>query len=51
MQAAFADRQLEIEMTRTVPLSLLLHRRGTEPMTFALVSALSALARSLSLAA
>jgi transcription-repair coupling factor (superfamily II helicase) len=51
LQAAFADRQLEAEMTRTMPLSLVLHRRGTEPITSALIAALSTLARSVELAA
>jgi transcription-repair coupling factor (superfamily II helicase) len=51
LQSAFSDRQLEIEMTRTVPLSLVLHRRGAEPIADALIGALSSLARSQALAA
>jgi transcription-repair coupling factor (superfamily II helicase) len=51
LQAAFAERQLEIEMTRTMPLSLVLHRRGAEPITRALDGALATLIRSQALAA
>jgi transcription-repair coupling factor (superfamily II helicase) len=51
LQSAFADRQLEIEVTRTLPLSLLLRRRGAEPLSDALAAALGALARDRSLAA
>jgi transcription-repair coupling factor (superfamily II helicase) len=51
LQSAFSDRQLEIEVTRTLPLSLLLHRRGTEPITHALIGAFSALVRNQPLAA
>jgi transcription-repair coupling factor (superfamily II helicase) len=51
LQSAFAERQLEIELTRTMPLSLVLHRRGTEPATSSLIGALMALTRSRPLAA
>jgi transcription-repair coupling factor (superfamily II helicase) len=51
LQSAFADRQLEIEMTRTSPLSLILHKRGAEPISDALIGALTTLARNRPLAA
>jgi transcription-repair coupling factor (superfamily II helicase) len=51
LQRVFADRQLEVELVRPLPLSLVLHRRGTEPMGSTLIGALRALARDKSLAA
>jgi transcription-repair coupling factor (superfamily II helicase) len=51
LQHAFADWQLEVELQRPMPLSLLLHRRGTEPMERALTGALQALSRDKSMAA
>ncbi|MDQ3388931.1 MAG: transcription-repair coupling factor, partial [Gemmatimonadota bacterium] len=40
LQNTFAARQLDVEVRRPIPLSLTLHRRGTEPILGALVSAL-----------
>jgi transcription-repair coupling factor (superfamily II helicase) len=51
LQSAFSDRQLEIELTRTSPLALVLHKRGAEEITDALIGALTALSRSRSMAA
>jgi transcription-repair coupling factor (superfamily II helicase) len=51
LQKVFAERQLEVEMTRPIPLSLILSRRGTEPITDALMASLRALSREVSLAA
>ncbi len=51
LQSAFADRQLEVELRRPLPLSLTLHRRGAERITAALGRALRALTRDRSLAA
>jgi transcription-repair coupling factor (superfamily II helicase) len=51
LQRAFADWQLEVELQRPMPLSIVLHRRGTEPMERALIGALQAASRDRSLAA
>ena len=51
LQRAFSDRQLEVELQRTLPLSLLLHRRGPEPVERTLIGALLALTRDKTLAA
>jgi len=51
LQKAFADRQFEVEVRRTLPLSLALTRRGTEPIACSLVAVLEALAAERSLAA
>jgi transcription-repair coupling factor (superfamily II helicase) len=50
LQSAFAERQLEVEMARPMPLSLVLHRRGAEPITDSLIAALKSLYRGRSLA-
>ncbi|HEX6941048.1 MAG TPA: transcription-repair coupling factor [Longimicrobiales bacterium] len=44
LQGAFHDRQLEVEVRRTMPLSLLLRRFGAEPLVDTLVGALELLA-------
>ncbi len=51
LQTAFAQWQLEVELQRTLPLSLTLHRRGPEPMETMLIGALSVLSRDKSIAA
>ncbi len=51
LQHVFADYQLMVELQRTFPLSLTLHRRGPEPVAATLVTALRALAREHSAAA
>jgi transcription-repair coupling factor (superfamily II helicase) len=51
LQRIFADRQLEVELVRPMPLSLLLHRRGPEPVSATLIGALRRLAQDHSLAA
>ena len=51
LQRVFAERQLEVEMVRPLPLSLVLHRRGTEPVGSTLIAALRTLAQDKSLAA
>jgi transcription-repair coupling factor (superfamily II helicase) len=51
LQRVFGERQLEVELMRPNPLSLTLHRRGTEPLVATLIGALRALSRDLSLAA
>jgi transcription-repair coupling factor (superfamily II helicase) len=51
LQRAFAEWQLEVELQRPMPLSIVLHRRGTEPMERALIGALQAASRDRSLAA
>ena len=45
LQRALAGRQFEVEVRRTIPLSLALIRRGVEPILPALVGALSELVR------
>ncbi|MBV9773608.1 MAG: transcription-repair coupling factor [Gemmatimonadetes bacterium] len=40
LQRVLAARQFEVEVRRPIPLSLTLHRRGTEPILFTLVDAL-----------
>lgn len=44
LQGAFRDRQLEVEVRRAMPLSLLLRRYGAEPVTDTLIHALQLLA-------
>jgi transcription-repair coupling factor (superfamily II helicase) len=44
LQGAFRDRQLEVEVRRAMPLSLLLRRYGAEPLAETLVHALQLLA-------
>ena len=44
LQSAFHDRQLDVEVRRTMPLSLLLRRYGAEPILDTLVGALELLA-------
>jgi transcription-repair coupling factor (superfamily II helicase) len=44
LQGAFRDRQLEVEVRRAMPLSLLLRRYGAEPIAETLVHALQLLA-------
>src|SRR5690606_17770957 len=44
LQGAFRDRQLEVEVRRAVPLSLLLRRYGAEPVADTLILALQLLA-------
>src|SRR5690606_31802339 len=51
LQKAFAEWQLEVELQRTLPLSLTLHRRGPERMETMLIGALTALSRDKSIAA
>jgi transcription-repair coupling factor (superfamily II helicase) len=51
LQRVFSDRQLEVELVRPMPLSLVLHRRGPEPVAATLIAALRALTREKSLAA
>jgi transcription-repair coupling factor (superfamily II helicase) len=51
LQRVFAERQLEVELVRPIPLSLLLHRRGPEPVATMLTAALRSLSREQSLAA
>jgi transcription-repair coupling factor (superfamily II helicase) len=51
LQKAFAEWQLEVELQRTLPLSLTLHRRGPERMETMLIGALGALTRDKSIAA
>jgi hypothetical protein len=51
LQKAFAERQFEVEVRRTLPLSLALTRRGTEPIARSLVAVLETLAADRSLAA
>jgi transcription-repair coupling factor (superfamily II helicase) len=51
LQRVFGERQLEVELMRPNPLSLTLHRRGTEPLVATLIGALRALSRDHSLAA
>jgi transcription-repair coupling factor (superfamily II helicase) len=51
LQRAFAQWQIEVELQRPMPLSLVLHRRGTEPMERALIGALHDISRDRSLAA
>ncbi|HET7273871.1 MAG TPA: transcription-repair coupling factor [Longimicrobiaceae bacterium] len=45
LQHAFAEHQMEVELRRAHPLSVTLHRRGTEPMAATLISALQNLTR------
>jgi transcription-repair coupling factor (superfamily II helicase) len=51
LQRVFADYQLEVELQRTFPLSLTLHRRGPETVAVMLIAALRALTRDRSAAA
>ena len=51
LQRVFSDRQLEVELVRPLPLSLVLHRRGPEPVGSTLIVALRTLAQDKSLAA
>jgi transcription-repair coupling factor (superfamily II helicase) len=51
LQRIFAERQFEVELVRPFPLSLILHRRGTEPASATLIAALRSLTREHSLAA
>ena len=51
LQRVFADRQLEVELVRPLPLSLVLHRRGPEAVASTLIGALRALTQDRSLAA
>jgi transcription-repair coupling factor (superfamily II helicase) len=51
MQRAFADYQLEVELQRPFPLSLVLRKRGPEPVAVMLIAALRALTRDRSAAA
>ena len=44
LQSAFHDRQLDVEVRRAMPLSLLLRRYGAEPILDTLVGALELLA-------
>jgi len=44
LEAPFKDRQLEVEVKRVIPLSLVLTRVGPEPLTRTLIRALDALA-------
>ncbi|HEX7117410.1 MAG TPA: transcription-repair coupling factor [Longimicrobiales bacterium] len=44
LQSAFHDRQIEVEVRRAMPLSLLLRRFGAEPLVDTLVGALELLA-------
>ncbi|HUH11839.1 MAG TPA: TRCF domain-containing protein, partial [Longimicrobiales bacterium] len=45
LQNAFRDRQIEVEVRRAMPLSLVLRRYGTEPLTDTLGGALALLAQ------
>ena len=51
LQHVFAERQLEVELVRPMPLSIVLHRRGPEEVTAMLVAALRALRKEQSMAA
>ncbi|MEX2583343.1 MAG: transcription-repair coupling factor [Gemmatimonadota bacterium] len=51
LQRVFTDYQLEVELQRTFPLSLTLHRRGPESVATMLIGALRALSRDRSVAA
>ena len=51
LQRVFSERQLEVELVRAMPLSLVLHRRGPEPVGSTLIGALRTLAQEKSLAA
>ena len=51
LQRIFTDYQLEVELQRTFPLSLTLHRRGPESVAAMLTGALRALTRDRSAAA
>ena len=51
LQRVFNDYQLEVELQRTFPLSLTLHRRGPESVAAMLIAALRALTRDRSAAA
>jgi transcription-repair coupling factor (superfamily II helicase) len=51
LQRIFTDYQLEVELQRTFPLSLTLHRRGPEPVAAMLIAALRAMTRDRSVAA
>ncbi|CAN5671285.1 transcription-repair coupling factor [soil metagenome] len=51
LQRAFAEWQLEVEMHRPMPLSLVLHRRSPEPLPATLIGALQSLTRDSSIAA
>jgi transcription-repair coupling factor (superfamily II helicase) len=45
LQSTFHDRQIEVEVRRAVPLSLVLHRRGATPIAPTLADALELLAQ------
>jgi hypothetical protein len=45
MQRVLAARQFEVEVRRPIPLSITLHRRGTEPILSTLVESLRDLDR------
>jgi transcription-repair coupling factor (superfamily II helicase) len=51
LQRAFAEWQLDVELQRPMPLSLVLHRRSPEPLATALIGALQSLTREKSIAA
>ncbi|MDR0786835.1 MAG: transcription-repair coupling factor [Gemmatimonadota bacterium] len=51
LQRVFGEHQLEVELQRTFPLSLTLHRRGPEPVATTLIAALRTLVRNHSVAA
>jgi transcription-repair coupling factor (superfamily II helicase) len=51
LQRAFAEWQLEVELHRPMPLSLVLHRRSPEPLPATLIGALGSLTRDSSIAA
>jgi transcription-repair coupling factor (superfamily II helicase) len=51
LQRVFTDYQLEVELQRTFPLSLTLHRRGPEAVATMLIGALRALTPERSIAA
>ena len=51
LQRIFTEYQLEVELQRTFPLSLTLHRRGPEKVSTMLIGALRALSRDRSAAA
>nr|MBA2671396.1 hypothetical protein [Gemmatimonadota bacterium] len=51
LQRAFAEWQLEVELHRPMPLSLVLHRRSPEPLPATLIGALHSLTRDSSIAA
>jgi hypothetical protein len=44
LQGAFHDHQVDVEVRRTMPLSIVLRRRGARTITDTLLAALDALA-------